>query len=53
MAIEWDPASVGHSGFMDCVTHSIVVTDRGTFEVGWYPAIILVQRKSEFLALLK
>ena len=36
---EWDPTPVGYSGFMDCVTHSIVVTDQGTFEVGRYPAM--------------
>ena len=39
--LEWDPTPVGYSGFMDCVTHSIVVTDRGTFEVGRYPAMQL------------
>ena len=39
--LEWDPTAVGYSGFMDCVTHSIVVTDRGTFEVGRYPAMQL------------
>ena len=39
--LEWDPTTVGYSGFMDCVTHSIVVTDRGTFEVGRYPAMQL------------
>ena len=36
---EWDPAPVAYSGFMGCVTHSIVVTDRGTFEVGRYAAM--------------
>ena len=39
--IKWDPAPVGYSGFMDCVTHSSVVTDQGTFEVGRYPAVQL------------
>jgi hypothetical protein len=37
--LEWDPAPVAYSGFMGCVTHSIVVTDRGTFEVGRYAAM--------------
>jgi hypothetical protein len=36
---EWDPAPVAYSGFMGCVTHSIVVTDQGTFEVGRYAAM--------------
>ena len=39
--VRWDPTPVGYSGFMDCVTHSIVVTDRETFEVGRYPAVQL------------
>jgi hypothetical protein len=37
--LEWDPAPVAYSGFVGCVTHSIVVTDRGTFEVGRYAAM--------------
>jgi hypothetical protein len=37
--LEWDPIPVAYSGFMGCVTHSIVVTDRGTFEVGRYAAM--------------
>jgi len=37
--LEWDPAPVAYSGFMGCVTHSMVVTDRGTFEVGRYAAM--------------
>jgi hypothetical protein len=37
--LEWDPAPVAYSGFLGCVTHSIVVTDRGTFEVGRYAAM--------------
>jgi hypothetical protein len=36
---EWDPTPVDYSGFMGCVTHSIVVTDQGTFEVGRYAAM--------------
>jgi hypothetical protein len=37
--LEWDPAPVAYSGFMGCVTHSMVVTDQGTFEVGRYAAM--------------
>jgi hypothetical protein len=37
--LEWDPAPVAYSGFMGCVTHSIMVTDQGTFEVGRYAAM--------------
>lgn len=39
--LEWDPRPVGYSGFMDCVTHSVVVTDQGTFEIGRYAAVQL------------
>ena len=37
--LEWDPTPVAYSGFMGCVTHSIVVTGRGTFEVERYAAM--------------
>lgn len=39
--LEWDVTPVANSGFMGCATHSIVVTDQGTFEVGRYPAMSL------------
>jgi inner membrane protein involved in colicin E2 resistance len=39
--LEWDPTPVAYSGFMGCVTHSTVVTDQGTFEVGRYAAMNL------------
>lgn len=39
--LEWDSTPVAYSGFMGCVTHSIAVTDQGTFEVGRYPAMNL------------
>ena len=39
--LAFDPRPVGYSGFMDCVTHSLALTDRGLFEVGRYPAINL------------
>ena len=32
---------VGFSGFMDCVTHSLALTDKGLFEVGRYPGVSL------------
>ena len=35
----FDPRPIGFSGFMDCVTHSLSVTNQGLFEVGRYPAI--------------
>jgi hypothetical protein len=38
---EFDPRPVGYSGFMDCVTHSLVLTNHGLFEVGRYPAVNL------------
>ena len=37
----FDPRPVGYSGFMDCVTHSLALTDLGLFEVGRYPAVNL------------
>ena len=38
MVMQFDPNPVGYSGFMDCVTHSLAMTDKGLFEVGRYPA---------------
>ena len=35
----FDPRPIGFSGFMDCVTHSLAVTNQGLFEVGRYSAI--------------
>jgi hypothetical protein len=37
----FDHRPVGYSGFMDCVTHSLALTNRGLFEVGRYPAVSL------------
>ena len=37
----FDPRPVGYSGFMDCVIHSLAMTDKGLFEVGRYPAVNL------------
>lgn len=37
----FDHRTVGYSGFMDCVTHSLALTDQGLFEVGRYPAVNL------------
>jgi hypothetical protein len=35
----FEPRAVGFSGFMDCVTHSLALTDHGMFEVGRYPGL--------------
>ena len=35
----FDPEPVGFSGFMNCATHSLALTDLGLFEVGRYPAL--------------
>ena len=35
----FDPEPVGYSGFRDCVTHSLAITDHGLFEVGRYKAV--------------
>lgn len=37
--VVFDPEPVGYSGFADCVTHSLSLTDQGVFEVGRYPAM--------------
>jgi hypothetical protein len=37
----FDHRPVGYSGFMDCVTHSLAMTNHGLFEAGRYPAINL------------
>ncbi len=39
--LAFDARLVGYSGFMDCVTHSLALTDQGLFEVGRYPAVRL------------
>jgi len=42
--LAFDPKAVGFSGFMECVTHSLALTDRGLFEVGRYPAMNLARQ---------
>jgi len=37
--VAWDPTPVGYSGFAGCVTHSLILTDKGLFEVGRYAAV--------------
>jgi hypothetical protein len=37
----FDARPVGYSGFMECCTHSLTLTDLGLFEVGRYPAVSL------------
>ncbi len=37
----FDHRPVGYSGFMDCVTHSLALTNLGLFVVGRYPAVSL------------
>ena len=39
--VAFDPRPVGFSGFMDCVTHSLVLTNLGLFNLGRYSAISL------------
>jgi hypothetical protein len=40
----FDYRPVGYSGFMDCVTHSLALTDQGLFETGRYPAMSLSEQ---------
>ena len=44
----FDPRPMGYSGFMDCVTHSLALTDHGLFEVGHYPAISLTNQNRDW-----
>lgn len=37
--LAFEPRPVGFSGFLNCVTHSLALTDRGLFEVGRYAAV--------------
>lgn len=37
----FDHRPIGYSGFMNCVTHSLALTNHGLFEVGRYPAMNL------------
>jgi len=41
--LAFDHRPVGYSGFMDCVTHSLTLTDKGLFEVGRYPGVSLTE----------
>lgn len=34
--LSFDPRPVGYSGFMNCVKHSLMMTNHGVFEVGRY-----------------
>jgi hypothetical protein len=40
----FDHRPVGYSGYMECVTHSLALTDKGLFEVGRYPAVSLASQ---------
>jgi hypothetical protein len=37
--VAFTPTPVGFSGFDNCVTHSLALTDQGLFDVGRYPAM--------------
>jgi hypothetical protein len=41
--LAFDHRPVGYSGFMDCVTHSLALTDKGLFEVGRFPGVSLTE----------
>jgi hypothetical protein len=40
----FDPEPIGFSRFMSCVTHSLVLTDQGLFEVGPFQATSLINQ---------
>lgn len=39
--LAFDHRPIGYSGYMNCVTHSLALTDHGLFEVGRFPAVSL------------
>lgn len=43
-----DPTPVGYSGFQDCATHSLAVTNHGLFEVGRFAATSLHSAQKEW-----
>jgi hypothetical protein len=43
--VVFEPQPVGFSGFRECVTHSLALTDQGLFEVGRYPAMNLASHQ--------
>lgn len=46
--VAFDPTPIGYSGFQDCVTHSLAVTDHGLFEVGRFAAASLHSAQKEW-----
>ena len=44
----FDPTPVGYSGFQDCVTHSLAVTNHGLFDVGRFAATSLHSAQKEW-----
>ena len=42
--IHFDHRPIGYSGFMNCVLHSLSLTNSGLFEVGRYPAINMAEQ---------
>ena len=42
--VVFDPQPVGFGGFMNCVVHSLALTDQGLFEVGRYAAMSLASQ---------
>lgn len=46
--LAFDPTPVGYSGFQDCVTHSLTVTNHGLFEVGRFAATSLHSAEKEW-----
>lgn len=46
--LAFDPTPVGYSGFQDCVTHSLAVTNHGLFEVGRFAATSLHSAQKEW-----
>jgi hypothetical protein len=39
LVLVFDHRPVGYSGYMDCVTHSLALTNHGLFELGRYSAV--------------
>jgi hypothetical protein len=46
--LAFDHRPVGYSGFMDCVTHSLALSDKGLFEIGRYPGVSLSEPSKQW-----
>ncbi len=46
--ILFDPRPIGYSGFMNCVRHSLAMTNHGVFEIGRYKGVSLSPERMQW-----